>query len=428
MWIFQTYEPGQLRPLPPRAPTVVGGECIGSIIVSWTPPTIRDDSIVAYAVAVSHAGPLNEANWSQADVLTEVPARPESELFSIVIADSSSDLQPGTHAWVAVASFNSYGVMCASLSNREIDVTEPWWITGSVTDDTGLPVADVVVQDINLVPTASTGPDGRYRIGPYSNLEAVTLRTKTPDVGFPDPAQGIWYDVVAETLFFGGPVLWDFQLIGRSRLTANCSIYNDDFLTYLRSLTRTTWPTDHRPNVNLYKWDTYPVTVWIPEFTNRDGHDYGALCRQTITWWNQAMGAEYLTLVTDRNEARIVFRFGDDGPEFFGKVNLLLPSDDNYVMGEVIPELVEVYLLDKLTPPQLVQENSLHELGHALGLSGHAYCADSNYLMYVSPVGNLDNGPEQAIHFDEKRALRSVRHLPQGFDMSRVGTETLNIR
>ncbi len=140
------------------------------------------------------------------------------------------------------------------------------------------------------------------------------------------------------------------------------------------------------------------------------------------------MGAEYLTLVTDRNEARIVFRFGDDGPEFFGKVNLLLPSDDNYVMGEVIPELVEVYLLDKLTPPQLVQENSLHELGHALGLSGHAYCADSNYIMYVSPVGNLDNGPEQAIHFDEKRALRSVRHLPQGFDMSRVGTETLNIR
>jgi hypothetical protein len=40
--------------------------------------------------------------------------------------------------------------------------------------------------------------------------------------------------------------------------------------------------------------------------------------------------------------------------------------------------------------------------------------------MYITASGILDNGPENAIHQDELRAIKAIRHLPQGFDTALI--------
>jgi len=67
---------------------------------------------------------------------------------------------------------------------------------------------------------------------------------------------------------------------------------------------------------------------------------------------------------------------------------------------------------------QRLIETAAHELGHCLGLYGHAFCPETPYLMDNTAGGALDNGPENAIHIDERRAVRMIRQMPQGLDMS----------
>ncbi len=62
----------------------------------------------------------------------------------------------------------------------------------------------------------------------------------------------------------------------------------------------------------------------------------------------------------------------------------------------------------------------MHELGHAMGLYEHVDVIPpgETYLMALSSAGALDEGPENAVHVDEKRMLNAIRFLPQGVDMA----------
>jgi len=100
-----------------------------------------------------------------------------------------------------------------------------------------------------------------------------------------------------------------------------------------------------------------------------------------------------------------------------GQASIVLPDDQPYQLGDVVPQRMCVYIHDTLDDEQRIRETALHELGHVLGLVRHSSCSRSGYLMYFTAAGALDNGPENAIHPDELRAVRAIRHLPQGYDM-----------
>jgi hypothetical protein len=89
--------------------------------------------------------------------------------------------------------------------------------------------------------------------------------------------------------------------------------------------------------------------------------------------------------------------------------------------GEVIPEkiLIQINSGKDFSSETRATEVACHELGHALGLYGHFTGNPGTHLM-ESPTPNLlQTGLDNAIHPDERRAVRAIRYLPQGLDMNR---------
>ncbi len=418
LWDLRVFEADQLPPLPPTDFFVQPGAAPATVETFWRVAAPRGEPIIGYEIGISYTGPLDNSNWQSAILLGETPTVPGQEIYLAAFADTINGLIPGAHAWLGIRSINQTGIRSLNLPNMEVDITRPWWATGVVRDDAGVALADVTVRTTTSTFTTQTEADGTFRIGPFRSIDYITLRTETLDI-MPDGEEtGAWTDILSGPLFFGQSQHWDCVLLTMYRLDSTCTTYAGSFPAFLRGLTHTERDTDLRPNQNLYKWESYPVTVWVPDYISPENYDYGVRCRQVVAMWNETMDEDYLTLVSDPADASIVFRFGDDGNATLGKTSLLEPSGRNYILGDIIPEKVEVYVRDRLNTVQFVQEVAMHELGHALGLVRHVACADGDYLMYLSPAGMLDDGVENAINPDERHALRLVRALPQGYDMS----------
>ena len=417
-WAVRTFAPGTIPPLPPRELLVRNAVAPATVEVSWLPAPARGDPVDRYEVLVSYDGPIDDGNRSAAILLDEVPHNTGQTSYTAVYSDSTAGLLGNRRAWFTIVTVNSAGLRARPPANAEVLITARWWATGRVVDENGQPAAGIPIRDSGYRAFTTSDTAGEFRLGPLTSANSYYLRTETPDVMLPGESSGAWYDAGSGRLSYEGCQTWYPVIVNRTGLTSNCSGYDGGFVELLRGLTRTTQPTNNRPDCRLYKWESYPVTVWVPPFTSVRGFDYQALCRQTVQWWNDLMGADYLTLVDDPATARIVFRFGDDGPGFIGRAYLLEPAGLDYVIGDMIPQKIELYVHEDLYTEQLVQEIALHEMGHGLGMPGHARCSDGDYLMYITAAGALNDGPQNAVHEDEKRVLRTVRNLPQGYDMS----------
>ena len=418
IWDLHVFAQGELPPLPPREFFVQAGALPATVETFWRAAEPRGDPVVSYEIALSYDGAVTDANWDQAMFVAEINSVPGQEIYQAAIADTLTSLRPGAHAWLGIRSRNQAGIQSLNTPHGEVDISEPWWASGVVIDDTGAPLAGVTVRTSADTFSGQTEADGSYRIGPFRSTDTITLRTESPDIMPEGEITGAWSDALSPPLFFQQVERWDFVLITLYNLESTCETYNGSFPAFLRGLTHTQRETDLRPNLNLYKWDSYPVTVWVPNYHSPEAYDYGTLCREAVQMWNIAMDDQYLTLVTDPDEARIVLRFGDDGDATLGEASLLEPADRSYLLGDVIPEKVEVYVRDRLNSAQFIQEVAMHELGHALGLSRHVVCSDGSYLMATSPSGRLNDGPQNVLNQDERHALMVLRTLPQGFDMS----------
>ncbi len=396
------------------------GPSPGSVRVSWRPVEPTAAPVVRYEVACSHLGPLNNDSWNQAIQLEAVEPSERKNMMSRVFTPEDHGLVPGRRLWVAVKAVDTFGLSAEVVTNGSLTLSQAYHVQGVVRDETGRPLPGIMVRAKAQGLSAVTGTDGFYRLGPFPEGSSLCLSTESPDQRDPGESGDVgsaWYDYTTRVFDPAAMPVQDIYLLTRWGCDGRCSEFSNEFKTLFTYLTRTSLTTSLRPEHQLFHWEDYPVPVHIPVFQN-NGLDFRELAAQSLRWWNTVLGEEVFQLVSSGGQARVAVEFTDLGGYANGSMTLVEPATPGQTLGDAVPQRIRVSISENFTDPQRIQETILHELGHVLGLYRHPTCRGPGYLMYITAAGALNEGWDLAVHQDEVRAVRAIRHLPQGYDVS----------
>ena len=407
-----------LSPEVPEVPEVaVGhGPFGGEVEVSWHSVDNSLSPVDRYEVAASGDGPITSGNFASAQLLGSFPHEGIHTRFEQVFGPGDG-LVSGRRYWFAVQARDEIDRSSPVTASPDHLVISGWHLSGVIRDHRGEPVAGVPLE---LAYLGVEGPPMRVWSLEDGTFQSPLLLAHDP-IGLVTHAAEShplrYYDFRIEGMDGEGRDHLDITLVPRHRLDDACSEFGHDFLTYLRGMTKTTNPTNNRPDTRLRKWERFPLKVFIPEAAGTTGLDLAGLCREMPPVWNLHLEQEVFVLTDRPDSAQVVFRFDDDVPQVNGQVSVLLPGGGHFI-GDVIPARMEVYLNATMGVAQRVQEVALHELGHVLGIADHSQCTGAGYLMYVSSSGALDHGIEAAIHPDEQALVWTIINLPQEVDLA----------
>ncbi len=405
------------EPLPVEGLEVHNGQGTGEVEVSWRSLDNLVSPVMEYLVVSVPVGSGEEPDWETAAVLDTVMPRGPGVVYHETMG-SEAGLVPGIAYWVTVRGRDVLGRLTPVRDFVALTVDDGHRVAGTLTDHRGRPLAQIPLE-ITYAGSGDppqrvvTAEDGTFHGFALWQGAEVSLRTLSREA-----AADLWYDFETGVLSGGQWEDIHLTLIPRRGVDPVCPQYEGSFLTYFRAMTNTDFPTNQRSDTRLYKWNHFPLSVYIPAYVNDHGMDMQALCATAPETWNDVMGEVYFTTAADSQAADVVFRFGLDIPEANGEVSILAPAGTYYI-GDVIPEKMEVYIAAGMGMAQRVREVALHELGHVLGIADHSLCSEAGYLMYITSAGVLDDGPENAIHPDEKALVSCLRYLPQGVDLAR---------
>ena len=406
-WVIDVSPEPQTAPPAVPGVTAVPGPDPVQVVVSWTRVATSTYPIVDYSLAVSYTGLVTAQNWDAAQQLGDVAHRAGQVGYTAVFDRTNGNLVPGAEAWFAIRARDDHGQLSTEVSNRLTRITTEWWINGNVIDDAGNPLLGVIVGSASPARNANTNADGRFRLGPYRSIDSVMVQTTT--IGY--------YDLTTAKLGSAVDVEREIVLPGKYGVDPACTAYSGDFLIYLRHMTRTT-PSEIDTSVSrLWKWEHYPVSVFLPDTTTASGRHLADLAREMMGLWNSEMGESYLVEAASAATADVRVEWTPDNSGGYGETALELPTGG--VLGDVVPVRVRVEVSSVIETTQFFQEVVLHEFGHALGLVEHSvFCAPARHLMLDGgAAGNLSL--PQPIHPDEICAVRTIRRLAQGVDMRR---------
>ncbi len=407
---FVTVEPDLTRLPPPVNGVAVGhGPQPAEVEVTWRRTDADPYPLVQYLVACSYAGPINAGNWDAALLLGAVPHDAGTFQYRRTFGPDEG-MVAGADAWFAVRAQDDRGQLSPLEADFPLTISYPWNLEVTVRDDAAAPLQNAILAFGGAF--AFTDAAGRAVIGPLRSIDAVTVTTTAAGhYGFNSGPRSVG----------DGPAL-AVTLLRRYAMDHEPCGLNDyvDFLDYFRKITITAGTGER--GTRLYRWQSYPVSVWIPARTSpRLGWDLRALAAAALPVWNSALGQDYLVAAADSASADVVFAFVPI-PGYNGFTTVTLPAGD---IGTAIPQRMRVDIelnLDGASSspqPVWVTEVALHELGHVLGHYSHTCGVDRGNLMdWGGGIGILADGPQNAIHLDEQRAVRAVRNIPQGADLS----------
>jgi hypothetical protein len=422
-WLITVLPSASLLPPPVPDVTIQHGEEPMDVLVSWHWINQSTFPMVDYLVASSYEDrDITAANWDEATLQGVFPHVPGQAGYSAVFTAEEHGMLPATAIRFAIRGRDDRGQMSPIVENFRHTISFAWYIEGTVYDTELEPLPEIIIDFGGGENRVNTDVNGYYHIGPFRDIDTVTLTTYSRNVNLPGQPLTSWYDLQTDPLVYSeADNTHDLMLVTRYGMDELCNSYSSEFLNFLRHMTKTDMYTQLRENFRLFKWEEYPVRVHIPGYVREsDQLDFEENARLAMGYWNLIMGEDYLVETPDPQQAQIQISFTDLGSGANGRASLAAPQFPYYYgLGDVIPELILVEINNVVLPnAQRVQETVLHELGHALGLYEHVDgCSDLPYLMNVTSGGALDNGWQNAVHLDEVRMLRAIRYLPQGVDM-----------
>ena len=413
-WDVEVFSASANAPAPVVDLVVATSTRLGQATCVWSAVSPGVFPLVAYELRASTDGPVTADNWHLARPVGEGTFPPEPDSFLEVVWTEDEGWLSGQEVCFGVRARNELGLWSELVASPCLVVASDWWMHGNVVGPDGTPVADAQVSDLRSGMAVTTDVDGAFVVGPFASRDTVELET----TGFAPAWDCDWTSQLTAKLTWLDEGRWDFRLLPALGADPTCGMFRSDFARYLRMMTLTNYELSGKPNFDLLKWDSYPVDVYVPDWVSPAGIDYGAACRQAVEIWNASMGEEYLRMVAEQPEIGIFFEYELDIDTMHARAKLVQPGDGNFALAFRIPELVRVDLAPDFSRFQGLTEVALHELGHCLGIYGHAWCKETGYIMNITSAGSLNDGPENAIHQDERNALRIIRILPQSTDMS----------
>lgn len=405
-WVIDVAaEPATTPPMVPNVQVSAGPDPV-QVMMTWNRIPASTWPITHYVVKVSFVGPVTVQNWDACEALGEVPHLAGQAGYTATFGPADG-LAPGVEAWFAIRARDDHGQMSSLVAGAYTVITSEWWIEGQVTDDVGAPMLGVIVGTVAPVRNGNTDGAGHFRLGPFRSIDAVSVRTITTD----------HFDFASAPLSSRADIDFDIVLPYRYVIDPDCLAYGASFLDYVRDATRTTAVAGDTSATRLWRWETYPVKVFLPDSTLATGRQMDDLARPMLALWNDTVGEAMFVEVGTAAEADAHFRWVTDASAGYGQVSLELPAGG--VIGNVLPERMRIEVETGLLTDRFFQEVALHELGHVLGLIEHYdnSCPTSGHLMVYGASGNLSL-PEP-IHPDEVQAVRLISHLRQGIDMAR---------
>lgn len=406
-WVLDVRPVAQTAPPAVTSAAVAPGSDPVQVWMTWTRVSGSTYPLVDYVIVLSYDGAVTADNWEAAQFLAAVPHVAAQVGYQAVFDRDHGALRPGAEAWFAIRARDDHGQLSNVVTNRRTLITTEWWIDGRVLDDEGAPLPAVIVATSAPVRNGNTDVEGRYRLGPFRSIDTVQVQTT---------AEVEYYDFTTGRLGSTVDAYLELTLPHKYGVDDACTDYDGDFLTYLRAVTRTVPSLADTSASRLWKWDHYPVRVFLPDSTNATGRQLDDLARAMLALWNATMGEEYLVEVPTAAEADVVTSWVASIVGAYGQVSLLDPADGSF--GDVQPVRMRMKVMADLNTDQFFQEVVLHELGHVLGFWTHSTgCELAGHLMINGAAGNLSLA--QPIHPDEVHVVRCVRRLPQGAQMSR---------
>lgn len=384
--------------------------------VSWNFVGSSTYPIQSYLVACSFQGPLSVANWDQSVQLAEVLHT--GNIGYSVLFQTDDGMIPGATAWFGVRAKDEFGQLSPLPQSVQHVLSYPWELTGTVRDDFGQPMSNVLVKFLvrDQILNDLTAPDGTFGYGPFSSVDSVQVQVTA--------TVGEYYRFSSPHLKVASGPVFDVVLISLVPVDPACDGTDGDFLQYLRFMTMTSLLSQQ---TTLRKWEEYPVAVYIPAYVRPDGLDFSAACREAMQLWNDDSGMQLFEEVASAAGADITFNFDFDEPGLNGQAVLVSPQ--GFLNGTVIPELVRVDI-NSLLPESGsggylgVKGVALHELGHTLGLYAHSSGCSEYRLMDVGAGSSaFADGRTHPVHEDEMNAVRCIRYLNQAVDLSRYDSD-----
>jgi hypothetical protein len=413
-WIVSVDSLGTCPPSAVGLTDVNYGLQAGQVLVTWRGVEDGVFPVSGYHVLFSHTGPITAQNMDQAQSLEPTPHLGQGTEHRQLVT-TSDGLVMGRDTWFALRTRDTAGQLAETVYSSFFATEEDWALSGTIRSSFGHVLQGVPIRDMNLGLAATSDEQGEYRLGPFSAGHQVVLEVGIPQQGEPTLP---WHGFTSGVLDRQSDPEQNFYLLDRAGCDPDCETHDGDFLHYLQYMTRTSLTTVLRPDHRLYHWAEYPLRVHVPAHAE-GGVDFAAQARWCLNLWNELLGGDPLFVETPLAEqAHILCRYSPGEGLANGEATMLEPSDQDYSMGDVPPELMQVWVNTELPTVMRFRETMLHELGHAVGLYRHSMCNQVGYLMYFTAAGALEDGPENAIHQDEIRAVNVIRTLPQGTDMS----------